>query len=449
MTRRWFDRHWRDLLVVVVGLAVALRVVLIINGPAYGYVWDFYQDGVARLYTQGRLPLSTECWQCYHPPLFYWLGWPFYAIGARMSPSSDDLAWRLLAGESLLCVGVLVYYGIRLMRLLGCRGASLAAGVCLLLMTPILFISSDAPDADVLVAALLTGFAFHAARVFGRRRAIRAPDAAGLGVLVGLAMATKFSGLIALVTAGVLIAIRLFESRDRMTTVRAGATILCLALAIGGWKYVDNVRRYGTPLFANGSAAEGFAAGATRETGARYEFLTIRLGALQNLFGRGAPAGQLTDFPVYRSVITTLHAQVWSDMSLFSVRTRHGAPDNPYRTRALPVALTMSVIVLGFVPEVLALLGVIVGARHRLLRPLLVFSAVIISAYVWWLLPQERWALKAKYLLALLPIGVVFTMVGQAWLSRRLPRLAVATATLLVALGVVAHVYMLVFAVAR
>jgi 4-amino-4-deoxy-L-arabinose transferase-like glycosyltransferase len=448
VTRRWLDRHWRDLLVVVVGLAVALRVVLIINAPAYGYVWDFYQDGVARLYAQGHLPLSTDCWQCYHPPLFYWLGWPFYAIGAHLSPGNADLSWRLLAGESLLCVAVIVYYGVRLLRLIGCRRASLAAGVGLLLAAPILFISSDAPDADVLVAALLTGFAFHATRVFGPRGSIQAADASGLGLLVGLAMAAKFSGLIALAVAGVLVVIRLYEQRDRTVTVRAGAIILLLSLAVGGWKYVDNERRYGTPLFANGSAAEGFTA-ATRGGAVSYEFGTIRLGALRELFGRGTPQGQLTDFPVYRSVITALHAQVWSDMSLFSVRTRHGAPDNPYRTRQIPVTLTMSVIVLGFVPESLALLGVVVSARHRLLRPLLVFSAITIAAYVWWFLPQERWALKAKYLLALLPIAVAFAVIGQAWLARRAPRVAAVTMTLLVALGVVAHVYMLVFAVAR
>jgi 4-amino-4-deoxy-L-arabinose transferase-like glycosyltransferase len=449
VTRRWLDRHWRDLLIVAVGLAVVLRVLLIINAPAYGYVWDFYQEGVARLYAQGHLPLSTDCWQCYHPPLFYWLGWPFYAIGVRIAPGNDDLAWRLLAGEALLAVAVLVYYGVRLLRLIGCRGASLAAGVALLLMTPILFISSDAPDADTLVAALLSGFAFHATRIFGGRRVISTGDAAGLGVLIGLAMATKFSGLIALGTAGVLILVRLFEQRDRGATLRAGAIVVLLSLAIGGWKYVDNLRRYGTPLFANGSAAEGFTAGATRESGAYYEFLTIRLGALRTLFGREAPAGQLTDFPVYRSVITTLHAQAWSDMSLFSVRTRHGAPGNPYRTRRISVALSMGVIVLGFVPEALAVLGVVVSARRRITRPLLVFGLITIAAYVWWFLPQERWALKGKYLLALLPIGVVFTMVGQAWLSRRLPRLAAVMTTLLVALGVVAHLYMLVFAAAR
>lgn len=448
MAERWLDRHWRDLLIVVAGLAVVLRVLLIVNAPVYGYVWDFYQDGIARLYTQGRLPLSTDCWQCYHPPLFYWMGWPFYALGARIAPGTDDLSWRMLAGESLLAVGVLVYYGVRLMRLVGCHGASLAAGIGLLLITPILFISSDAPDADTLVAAWLTGFAFHATRIFGRRRGVTSWDAVGLGLLTGLAMATKFSGLTSLAAAGVLVAIRLFDGRGRVATIRAGAIILLFAVAIGGWKYADNVRRYGTPLFANGSAAEGFTVDG-REGRGPYQFLTIHLGALRALYGRGAPQGELTDFPVYRSVITTLHAQVWSDMSLFSVRTRHGAPDNPYRTRRIPVALTMTVVVLGFVPELLALLGVVVSARHRLLRPLLVFAAITVAAYVWWFLPQERWALKAKYLLALLPIGVVFALIGQAWLLRRLPAAATVTTILLVALGIAAHVYMFVFAIAR
>ena len=445
MKRRWLDDHWRDLLIVVAGFAVVLRVLLIARAPVYGYVWDFYQEGVARLYENGRLPLSTDCWQCYHPPLFYWLGWPFYAVGARLSAGGDGLAWRMLAGESLLSVGVLVYYGVRLLLLVGCRRASLVAGVSLLLMTPLLFIVSDGPDGDVLAAGVLTGFAFHATRIFGRRRAIGARDAVALGLLAGLAMATKYSGLVALVAATVLVGMRLTEREDRAATLRAGAIILLLSVAIGGWKYVDNARRYGTLMFANGSAAEGFAGGG-RQGREAYEFASIRLIELRQLFGRGAPRGQLTEFRVYRSVLTSLHAQVWSDMSLFSVRGRHGDLDRSYATKDIPVSLTMTVIVLGFVPEVLAILGVIVSARHRLVRPLLVFAAITLVAYVWWFLTQPRWALKAKYLLPLLPIGVVFATIGQAWLARRAPALAVITAVLLVALGVAAHVYMLMFA---
>ncbi|MEO8483751.1 MAG: hypothetical protein ABI634_16190 [Acidobacteriota bacterium] len=448
MNRRWLDTHWRDVLIVCAGFAVILRVLLILNGPASGYVWDFYQDGVARLYAQGHLPLSTDCWQCYHPPLFYWLGWPFYAVGAWLDPGGDDLAWRMMAGEALLSVGMLVYYGVRLLRLFGCRRGSLAAGVCLLLTAPILFIVSDGPDADVLVAALLSGFTFHATRVFGRPGSFRAADAVGLGLLVGLAMATKYSGLIALLTAAVLIGVRFIEGPNRTATVRRGATVLFLALAIGGWKYVDNYRRYGTLMFANGSAAEGFTV-AARPAHDRYQFMSIRLGALSTLYGRDAPAGQLTDFPVYRSVLTTLHAQVWSDMSLFTVRGRHGDPDHIYPTRNVPVPLTMTLVVLGFVPELLALLGVIVSARRRTVRPLLVFTAVVLATYVWWFLPQVRWALKTKYLLGLLPIGVVFALIGQAWLTRRLPSVALVTRILLVVLVVVAHAYMLVFALAR
>ena len=117
MKRRWLDDHWRDLLIVVAGFAVVLRVLLIVRAPVYGYVWDFYQEGVARLYEHGRLPLSTDCWQCYHPPLFYWLGWPFYAVGARLSAADDGLAWRMLAGESLYLARALDWSEVRFRKL--------------------------------------------------------------------------------------------------------------------------------------------------------------------------------------------------------------------------------------------------------------------------------------------------------------------------------------------
>jgi 4-amino-4-deoxy-L-arabinose transferase-like glycosyltransferase len=443
----WLNRRARDLLLVVGLLAVVLRVMLVAYAPPYGYVWDFYQEGVDWLYVHGHLPRSSDCWQCYHPPLFYWLGWPFYALGAHVGAGNVNASWRMLAGESLLSVAILVYYAVRLLRLIGCRRGSLAAAVCLLLSIPLLFIVSDGPDADVVVGAVLAGFVFHVTRVFGGRSRVASRDALGLGVLVGLAIATKFTGLVAVASVGVLLGLRLVDGRDRAATLRAGAIIVVTASMLGAWKYVDNYERYGTPLFANGSAAAGFTA--TARPSHVYDFTSFRLIDVAGLFGPGAPAGQLTDFPVYQSVLTSLHAQVWSDMSLFTVRGRHGDPARTYPTRRVPRSLAMLVVVLGLVPEGLAVLGLVVSARRRLVRPMLIVGLLTIGMYVWWFLPQARWGLKAKYLLALLPIGVAFGAIGQAWLVRRAPWAAVVTAALLIGLAVASHAYMLVFAVAR
>jgi hypothetical protein len=107
---------------------------------------------------------------------------------------------------------------------------------------------------------------------------------------------------------------------------------------------------------------------------------------------------------VYRSVFTTLHGLAWSDMSFFSEPDRHGDPAHPYPLKRIPSSLIGAVIVLGFVPELLAAVGFIVTIRRPLFLPLAIMCVVGVSAYVWWFVSQDSWALKTKYLLFLVPV---------------------------------------------
>ncbi len=446
--RSWFTAHESNLILGLLAVAVALRALLILDSPTpFGYVWDFYHDGVRILADEGRLPVAEDCWQCYHPPVFYLLGWPLFALGRALA-GGDALALRLTAALSIPASAAVVYYGYRLLRLFGCRGASLVAGLALLFATPLLFISSYGAEADIVMSAFMSAFIFYFTRYAASPSVATTSEVAVIGALAGLAMATKYSGLLALVTAGLVFGGQLLLGPSRPRALRHGLIVLVVCLTVGGWKYRDNVHRYGTPLFANGSAADGLTVG-EREPGGRYEFTTLRLGEVGALFGFSAPRGELTTFPVYQSVPTTLHALVWSDMSVFSNRSRHGAPDDPYPHKNIPVSLIMAVMVLGFVPEALAVLGMVVTIRRRVFAPLLVFVLLSLVAYLWWVIPQETWALKPKYVLFILPPLVVYAAVGLAWLVRRMPVAAVVAAAAMAGLVGLCNIYLYAFANGR
>jgi len=446
--RSWLTAHESGIILGLIAAGVALRTLLVVASPTtFGYVWDVYADGVKLLVTEGRLPVAVDCWQCYHPPVFYLLGAPLFALGRLFdAPGSDVWAHRFTAGLSLPAAGVVFYYGFRLLRLFGCRGASLVTGLALLLITPVLFISSYGAEADIVMTALLAAFIYYLTVYAAHPSTASRSDVLLIGLLAGLAAATKYSGLVAIATAGIVFGLQLGRGPARGRTVRQGLIVLAVCLVTGGWKYWDNVERYGHPLHATGSAAEGLSVGA-RASGAPYEFTTMRLGQVRELFGLASPRGALTTFPVYQSVPTTLHALTWSDMSLFSRRTRHGLSTDPYRYKRIPTLLVMTVIVLGFVPEALAIVGLVVTWRRRAFVPLAAFGVVTCAAYLWWLLPQSEWALKSKYVLCLLPPAVLYTTVGQAWLARRWPVAGAVSALLLLGLVVVAHVYLYAFAV--
>jgi 4-amino-4-deoxy-L-arabinose transferase-like glycosyltransferase len=441
--------HQRTLLFVLLLIAGTLRGLLVAFSPTpFGYVWDFYGEGVRLVFDTGHLPASTACWQCYHPPLFYLLGWPLYAFGrwsAAGFPGNDVQAQRWLAGLAIPSAAMTVYYGYRLLRLFRCRGGSLLTGVALLVTFPCLFISSYGAEADIVLTGILSAFIYYLTRHFAMSGSV--PSALRLGVLAGLAAATKYSGLIAVASAAIVLGIRAIFGPRRVAAMRDTLLVIGVCGVVGGWKYVDNYRHYGTLLYANGTAAQGFGITDGPQLRGQYEFTTLRLSALMRMVSPRAGRGQLTDFPVYQSVPTTLHALAWSDMSFFSEPTRHGDPGHPYPRKRVSVGLIRTVLVLGFVPELLAIVGFTVTLRRRILWPLTVVCAVAMSAYTWWFISQEAWGLKTKYVLFLLPPFVVYAVSGLAWLWKHAPFVSVVAGALVAALVLVTHYYLLAFAV--
>ncbi len=447
-TTQWFRAHERASLLTILLIAALLRVLLVVFSPTpFGYVWDFYQDGVRILWSTGHLPASTDCWQCYHPPLFYIVGLPLYAFGratAVDSGSSDAHGLRYLAGLALVSSAITISYGYRLLRLCRCRGASLILGVALLASLPVLFISSYGAEADIVVTAILSAFIYYFMRDFAGSGSV--PAAMRLGVLAGLGASTKYSGLVALVSAVIFFAIRMACGPHRLLAARNAAIVVVLCVAICAWKYVDNYRHYGMLLYANGSAQQGFSFAAIRAGRDRYEFTTFRPAELMRVFG--PMRGSLTELPAYRSVFTTLHALTWSDMSFFSRPDRHGDPAHPYPRKRISAGLIGAVLALGVVAELLAAAAFVVTIRRKMFRPLAIICLVGISAYVWWFISQDAWALKTKYLLFLVSPFVVYTVSGLGYLWQRVPRIAAVAAVLIAFLIVAANLYLLAFAIA-
>jgi hypothetical protein len=80
--------------------------------------------------------------------------------------------------------------------------------------------------------------------------------------------------------------------------------------------------------------------------------------------------------------------------------------------------------------------------------PLLVMLALTLSAYLSWVVAQDDWALKTKYLLFLLPVYVAYSLAGLRLVRDRRPHLiGNAAAWLLIALVLSAHVYLFAFAI--
>ena len=471
---RWLNRHALASAWSLAIVALVLRAVLAARSPwAFGYVWDLYHEVIQRLYEAGRLPASTDCWECWQPPLLFIASWPLYAIGKMVYPVSpwpDDYALRFAGliplAAGLACLG----YTYRMLGLMGQRGAWRLFGFGLAAAWPCLFFSTYALEPDIVMAALVVAFLYYLTRWHLRPRAATSGDIVRLGMLAGLAAETKYNGVCAVVVGAIVLTLgtlrtyvghrphvghptvghRSSGASPAPTAANSPAAVLlflAIALAIGSWKYVDNIRRYGTPLFAMGPAMTGFRL-SERVFNTQYEFTTFRLGALLALTKPDAPDGMLTTLPVYRSVWTTLHGLAWGDMGFFTNPTRHGTRYPFYRDRHVAPWLASSVLVLGLLPGALAIAGFAITVRRRAYLPLSVVWGLGWLLYLPFVLSQQIWGLKTKYLLFLLPAYVVYAVIGLRWARAALPGWASGAIVLsIVALIALANLYLLSFAI--
>ena len=310
-----------------------------------------------------------------------------------------------------------------------------------------------------MVTAIMAVFLYRLVLFNARPLGQRWQDAVAIGALAGLAAATKYSGLVALGTAGATIGLLIVtggaprgsrrHGRHGSAPSASASRSSPSAILVGGWKYADNERRYGRPLFANGSAGDAFSAG-HEYFWDHYDFTSFDLPGAIAVTAPGAPRGQLTTLPIYRSVWTTLYAMGWGDLSFFSVAGRIGDTEAPYPDKHIPTWLTGVVLYLALVPTMLAALGAVSTLRRRPWWPLAAMFLLTLASYLPWVLAQDDWALKTKYILFLLPIYVAWSLAGLRVVTRRLPgRAGDVVVALVGALVVAAFAWQAVFAIAR
>lgn len=447
----WLDRHRRACTWTLGIVAVASRALLATYSPwSFGYVWDLYHEAIQRLYATGRLPASTDCWECWQPPLLFLASWPLYAIGRIVYPTSpwpDDYALRFVGAIPMAAGFASLCYTWRLLRLTRQRGAWSVLGFAVAAACPVLFFSSYSIEPDILLAGLMAAFTFYVMRWHLRARSASRYEIVRLGVLAGLAAATKYNGLVAVI-GGTLVLLSHVSWRGATSRgLGTVTTFLAVAILVGGWKYADNERHYGTPFLANGEAGAGFSL-SQRILHTQYEFTTFRLPSLLALTRSDAPSGMLTDLPVYRSFWTTLHGLTWGEMGFFTNPTRHGTRYPFYTDRHVPSWLASVVLVLGIVPSLLAIAGLVITVRRRAYLPITIMCGVGWLIYLQYVLSQEIWAIKAKYLMFLLPAYVLYAVIGLRWICRGAPGLVSATLlTATIALIFLSNLYLISFAV--
>lgn len=210
---------------------------------------DFHLGVITRFVDTGRLPVSNETYQSYHPPLYYLLTAPIFAITHR--PKVVQMFSLACAIATLVvCYRLIVrtpLFGKMRDRLLLFALVVVHPQV----ITYGLYISNDTLTILLGAAVALQFWRWLSERSTSRMR--------WLAVLCGLGLLTKatFVAIIPVVALAVgVVSWRL----DRGAAPRRTVEFVGIAAVIGCYKFVENTVAFGTPFVTNFDGGYSFIA---------------------------------------------------------------------------------------------------------------------------------------------------------------------------------------------
>jgi tetratricopeptide (TPR) repeat protein len=401
---------------VAVAAAAGVRAWNSLTGPLmWGYDAWGHVAYVLFLDLYRAVPWADQGWSYFHPPLHYALGWVLAQLG------SGD---ALMRGLSLLGSA-----GSLLTAALAARLAWMISpgrpALALLAFTAVAFLPvhlfMSAMPGNEMTLTFLTAAAV-VVFIANESRARPKPSRDALcGALIGLALLTKFSGLLPLLAVVAALALRPAFAGEPKGELRScflrGAMIAGIALAMAFPYYARNVRDFGTPFQLSRDYPLIAQVEGDQPPGERVLSDYFRISP--RMFSDPNPLAS----HLLHSIWGTVYLNVWAD--IFRESDVERALDAERSKRPATTWMTA----LGIFPTALAWLGAALalrdvkrGRRRPFYVPLLLLAGATLASFVLFTWRVPIWsAVKSSYLLGLtLPYGV-FLARGVEGLAARGP----------------------------
>ncbi len=293
---------------------------------------DFHIGVILRMLSAGRLLLSNETDQSYHPPLYYLLATPVFALTHR--PKIVQLLSLAFGLATLLALYRLIIDTPLFGR---ARDRLVLFGLVAVhpqLMTYGLYISND-PLTILLGTATL--WQFWRWLDLPSRSRLRT-----LAVLCGLGLLTKATFLAIVPVLAIVVAL-LARRFDRSTALRHWLEFVAISTVLGSYKFVENYWHFGSPFVTNLDA--GYAWIAEQASGRTLPWAYVGFDVRRLLWH---PMGVER-----RPYLEALYQTFWYEYLPMS---------NLAEARRWPYHLTGSaVLVVASVPTLIMLAGVVAG----------------------------------------------------------------------------------------
>src|SRR6266545_334183 len=201
------------------------------------------------------LPLPTEGWEMYQPPLYYLIAAAsLSACKLSINDSTSVLVLRLFGAFLGIAQFVLVFLSLRL--LFPARTALI--GLLLAAFLPMHLYLAHYVTNEMLAAALATATLYLCLRLL-KSDTPHMSQFAWLGLALGAAMLAKATGVLLLPVVVVAIVGKFAHRRTPLAfLLRNLGLLLSICFAVCGWHYARTWLKFGTPLLGNWDVISGF-----------------------------------------------------------------------------------------------------------------------------------------------------------------------------------------------
>ncbi len=393
-------------------LLLAFWLILGINNmfklPLYvGFDAKDHWDYISYLLENHRIPVSSEGWQMFQPPLYHVVSAALYWILSQFAPPETSMF--LLRIIPLACALLLVDLSARILRELFPEREDLqSCGLVVGGLLPMNLYMCQSLGNEPLTAVLTALLLYLSVRIFRKSDPVRWTDAALLGVVGGLAMLTKVTPV--LLIPIICLFLLLIPRGDALTVgsrARMAGLFLLTVVAVSGWFYARNWILFGKPFLGGWDPLRNVLW--WQDPGYRTvaDFLTF---------------GEALKQPVYAAFngfADGIYSSFWSDSYLSGIDLFSARPKWNYVLLATGVALSL-------VPASAMGAGVALAFWRAvkqeelphtfLFVAMFVYLAALLHLYV--SLPIYSTA-KASYLMGLTPVFGVMSARGAGLLVRR------------------------------
>jgi hypothetical protein len=375
----------------------------------FGMDFPGHTQYISYVATYWRVPLATEGWQMFQPPLFYYLGAVIFRLFLQLF--EPDTVIRLLKLLPLVCGAAHVEISYRILRYAYPGRESLQViGTLIGGLLPMNLYMSQSIGNEPLAGCLTALIILYACRALSGDFQSNRELGLIIGFTLGLAMLTKPTAILIVPPLLFFVSAAMFrKSRSKQegifSVMRFVAFFLGTAFIVSGWYYVRNYIEMGRFFIGGWDSFREIVWWMNPGYRTPRQFYVF---------------GESLFYPVYSSIYgfwDSIYSSLWLDGFLSSLISTEHLPWNQ--------AFMISSVWFSLLPTAAIIIGVVVAFRKREgpLRQMLFFSMTCVIVYLaaifyLFLTVPILSSAKATYALGLIPCFALLVAAGFEVLIR-------------------------------